>query len=1015
MCAKIACWKKRELGPAGQQPCRVIGWVGAVLLASVALPARADGLLSEGGSEEAASGPETPAYDVLNGGRFDGGTALGWEVGNFGGQADAAVDDAGRLCALVQSEGNGPGQIQIRQNDLTLVAGRVYHYAFDAWASVPVSFELGATDEVNGVQHFAESAVVSAPLDGSPTRLSGSFEAVADSSLVKWRFLLGGGGVPQGQTLCLDNVRLLDPLAEPKVELPPPPPLHVNQVGYLAGRTKRASYAAPLSGSDPAEPRHWQLLVGDLEPVVVAQGMTQPFGTDAASGDAVHWLDFSAITAPSEHYRLRVLEGDSTVESFPFAIGEGLYGELHRDALAYFYHNRSGTPIEADVVGEPWSRGAGHLGDAALPLASCSGQTDCTLRDVAGGWYDAGDHGKYVVNGGISIWTLLNQYERAKYLGGNLGRIADGALRLPQAERENGVPDLLDEARWELDWFFKMQVPEGEPSAGMVYHKLHDESWSPLPTRPDAAPRPRSIHPPSTAATLNFAAVTAQCARIWENIDKGFSDVCLDKSRVAFDAALAEPERYAVAGANGGGGYLNGDVSDEFYWAASELFVTTGEAAYSEFMQAHPLHLQPLFPGEGSANSSLFSWSRTHGLGLVSLAVAGPWYARDAAWVDAARGALVELADVYRELAENTGYPAPLSAAAYNWGSNSAVANNLVVLALAADFTCDASYADAVHEGAGYLLGRNPLGLSYVTGYGSEPVRVPHHRFWAQKLDPTLPPAPPGALSGGPNSGLQDPLARWLEGCPSQRCFLDDINAWSLNEITINWNSPLAWVGSYLAEQGAAAERDYAAARCEARNRGLWPLGQGEWAVVGGAATLDSTAAEGGQLEVFGRGRVRLRSEALNLNDLELVGDHLQLSVVPGTWRKPLAATPKVGALLEVQLGRGRVERLSLGAGRADAAGQIRWELSTQALAWLTARRGTARLLLEARLPRRGGSVVLRGLRWTGEVISREAAGARLVAASEESPYAECRSPYRPGKGRGSHHRRRRGHSSLHR
>jgi endoglucanase len=127
-----------------------------------------------------------------------------------------------------------------------------------------------------------------------------------------------------------------------------------------------------------------------------------------------------------------------------------------------------------------------------------------------------------------------------------------------------------------------------------------------------------------------------------------------------------------------------------------------------------------------------------------------------------------------------------------------------MVLALAYDFTGQAKYRDGAFATVGYLLGRNPMNYSYVAGYGDQPVRNVHHRHWAHQLDPTLPTAPPGAMSGGPNSGLQDPIAqRLLPGCHPQRCWVDHIEAYSLNEVTVNWNSALAWLSNWTAEQSA--------------------------------------------------------------------------------------------------------------------------------------------------------------------------------------------------------------------
>ena len=126
-----------------------------------------------------------------------------------------------------------------------------------------------------------------------------------------------------------------------------------------------------------------------------------------------------------------------------------------------------------------------------------------------------------------------------------------------------------------------------------------------------------------------------------------------------------------------------------------------------------------------------------------------------------------------------------------------------LTLALANDFTHDVKYLNGVAEGMDYLLGRNPLDQSYVSGYGERPLENPHHRFWAYQANNKLPKVPPGVVSGGPNSGLEDPYvqAAGLQGCAPQKCFIDNIEAWSVNEMAINWNAPLAWVAAFLDEK----------------------------------------------------------------------------------------------------------------------------------------------------------------------------------------------------------------------
>lgn len=166
---------------------------------------------------------------------------------------------------------------------------------------------------------------------------------------------------------------------------------------------------------------------------------------------------------------------------------------------------------------------APNKGDTDVPCQP--GVCDYRL-DVSGGWYDAGDHGKYVVNGGISVAQLMSTYERTLTApDAESAELGDGELRVP--ERDNGVPDILDEARWEMDFLIKMQVPAGKPLAGMAHHKMHDAEWTGLPMKPHLDPQQRELHPPSTAATLNLAAAAAQCARLYAPFDKAFADRCL--------------------------------------------------------------------------------------------------------------------------------------------------------------------------------------------------------------------------------------------------------------------------------------------------------------------------------------------------------------------------------------------------------------------------------------------------------------------------------------------------------
>ena len=501
----------------------------------------------------------------------------------------------------------------------------------------------------------------------------------------------------------------------------------------------------------------------------------------------------------------------------PIDHSASLYQRLAHDALSYFYHNRSGTPIEARYAGgEQWARPAGHQSEKV----SCFSGLDSDghkwpgcdyVLDVSGGWYDAGDHGKYVVNGGISLWTLLNLYE----VRGNSPLFTDGRHPIPEAG--NGVNDLLDESRWEMEFLLAMQVPQGtklslpvgqkdplKPLAftsvdagGMVHHKIADERWTSLPLRPDQDKEKRYLYPPSTAATLNLAATAAQCARIWRSIDPAFAARCLGAARTAWSAARRNPEVFAVGNFNGSGGYGDNELSDEFFWAAAELFATTGEQEFEQAVRASPHFAGPVGSEHG--------WPSVAPLGKITLSLAPNKL--DAREVGQQRAALIDAAKRWADEARIATSAIPFSSDRYVWGSNSNLLNRAMIIALAQQWTGDAGLRTPLVAVMDYLLGRNPLRRSFISGYGERPMQNPHHRFWARQFSADFPPPPPGALAGGPNntsSPRSDEPVAPPKGCAPQQCWIDDARSFTTNEVAINWNAPLVWVAAWLAETSPA-------------------------------------------------------------------------------------------------------------------------------------------------------------------------------------------------------------------
>lgn len=563
--------------------------------------------------------------------------------------------------------------------------------------------------------------------------------------------------------------------------------ISVNQVGYLVNAPKYAMYA-----NQGTVQTTW-ILKDDASGEAVKSGYTDVILNDSASGDTIQVADFSEFTTPGT-YRIQINDALSS----PFTIGDSIYEQLVIDAGRYFYLNRSGIELLPEFAGEDYARPAGHVTDNNV---TCYKGTDAEgnswdgcdyVLDAAGGWYDAGDYGKYVVNAGISVWTLLNLYERMPNV------YPDESLNIP--ESGDGISDILSEARWEMEWMLSMQVPEGHPQAGMVHHKLHDLEWEGMPMMPPTefdnnneftSGNGRYVYPPSTAATYNLAATAAQCARLWRDIDSDFADRCLDAAITAFAAGQSNP--IALAGNTpgaGGGNYDDNDISDELFWAAAELYITTEDEQYVDAMNSTG-HLAR-FAGQ-NANGAM-SWGATGALGAFSLVL----HDADLPQVDTLKAQIISTADNFLAIIDSEGYRVPISR--YDWGSNSSVLNNAITLAYAYDLTGEDKYFYGMAESMDYILGRNPLAFSYVSGYGERSMQHPHHRVWANDPSNGYPAPPAGVVAGGPNAEPSDPTAleeAQLDAGPSRR-YVDLIGSWSTNEVTINWNAPLVWVVAYI-------------------------------------------------------------------------------------------------------------------------------------------------------------------------------------------------------------------------
>ena len=680
--------------------------------------------------------------------------------------------------------------------------------------------------------------------------------------------------------------------------------ISVNQIGYYSNLAKIATLGDNqgdiLHGASKitldADTYTYELVDANTDKVVHT-GTTEKKTYDKDSHDNVCKIDFTEYDTPGRYY-LRIK--DKGWRSFAFNIGDNIYtDESHNmltNALNYFYQNRSGIDIEdkyctsggSDGKGTGMGHQGGHKTDTATIqdewVLQYSSKDEATSTHKSGtltangGWYDAGDHGKYVVNGGISVWTLQNMYERAISQEGYDKKFDDGSGTVVIPEEGNGVPDILDEAAVELDWIAQMKVVSSDTKwgkyDGLYYHKLHDHKWTGLATKPwdyegdtlaDGTKgwgTVRIVKPPTFAATLNYAACAAQAARLWEPYDSAKAKKYLESAKEAYAAyekhfyeydstktthptlncectkeEINPDSLYApMWQAKGGGPYGDDNVKDDAYWAACEIFVSasamgdsdaaTYKKKIDESSYAYKVDTRMVGGENKDGSFTSFNWGNTASAGSLTLALHSDLLS--ASENSTIKANIMKAADEYIACENEQGYGIPYKydGAGYNdpnnldpsiiingyeWGSNSMVINNCIVMAYAYDLAEDIKYMNGIASAMNYLLGCNPLSFSYITGYGEYKEKNPHHRYWSYELDKTLPMAPDGILSGGPNAGLQDPYVRALgfvpgdADNPSQRCFVDSIEAWSTNEVTINWNAPLAWIASFLQDEAADA------------------------------------------------------------------------------------------------------------------------------------------------------------------------------------------------------------------
>lgn len=528
----------------------------------------------------------------------------------------------------------------------------------------------------------------------------------------------------------------------------------VNQLGYLPAGAKRFTVTLTDSMRDDT----FRVLRVADDAQVFTGSLSRPYDERAAAGEAVARGDFSSLMTPGRYY---VAVGSLT--SAPFEIGGSVYAPLYRDAVRAFYLIRSGVAIDDPQTGI--QHAASHTSDAVL--RSDPSQT----LELTGGWYNAGDFGKWSHMAAISSSYLMWLYE--------LGSEYTRKLPLAIPESDNGTPDLLDQARWGLEWLLKMQRSDGS-----VIHKVDSEPNFAWGLRPEDDPNTRYASATGTIDTANFAAVMTQAVRVFQSLDAPFAARCSSAAERAFAWVDAQP-----AAGNSDPYYTDPSDTEERLWALAERASATRDAGLLDRLEQTMANTSPI----------AVSWMNPSLLGYLTVARSELVSSR---LREMAAGSISALADHVTSMANANGYGVSCASNEYYWGSVENVLHSAAALLFAHWLSNDSRYRDSALAQLDYVLGVNSLDRSFVTGFGDKPVLHPYH-WTAHALHVAL----PGWASGGPNayaSGADLPLQTLQKrGTPPAKCFVDEGDAngsAASNEGQTTENAVLSFVTGYLAE-----------------------------------------------------------------------------------------------------------------------------------------------------------------------------------------------------------------------
>ncbi|MBR3446524.1 MAG: glycoside hydrolase family 9 protein [Oscillospiraceae bacterium] len=688
------------------------------------------------------------AENLISNSTFDTGTTDWGIYKESGGAAKLSTED-GKLAMKITDRGTKNYAVQLFYDIIPLYQNATYKFSYEISCDKERYVEAMIQQNGGTYQSYTWKGIEIGP---EPVKVDYQFTMTKDTDIMAK--LCINCGVEERDadrdlgehTVYLDNV-VLELVNDDEVDYstvgPYQAPILANQIGYRTNDKKTA--VVREDGGNEFK------VVNAENDEVVYTGTLGEAAENKSAKENDRIADFSEVKTPGKYY---ITCGDLD-KSYTFVIADDPYKELMKETVRMFYLQRCGCEIEDETFGHK----ACHTDEATI-----YGTSD--KIDVTGGWHDAGDYGRYTVAAAKAVADLLYAYDA------NPSLFTDD-IGIP--ESGNGIPDILDEVRYELEWMLKIQAADGG-----VYHKVSCANF-PAYVMPEKEVAELIVMPVSSTATADFVASMAMAYEFYKGVDEAFAQKCLAAAEKSWAYLEANPSYKGYTNPRDvvTGEYGDKTDKDERYWAACQMYRATGKGDYISGITEAKTGLDWSTVGD-YGNIALTTMKKDEGKAEAALALG-----------QTALASLTKTAGSAESIVNASPYGSPVTE--YNWGSNMTIANAGIVLGLEGK-------KDAANEVLNYLLGKNPLGACFVTGFGTVSPEAPHHRPSMAKNA-----AQPGMLVGGVNSNLEDSAAKaYCKTNPPAKCWVDNSESYSTNEITIYWNSPLIYLLALTEKQDSA-------------------------------------------------------------------------------------------------------------------------------------------------------------------------------------------------------------------